>query len=254
MSVILTATWFPRGELTRLQRYLPVLQEIYDRMMVVFPPEVDQEIKMAVDAMPDVHSDIMGGVGSGRYRALELALGYPAEYVHYVDMDRLIRWVELYPDELRQTVEAIKQWDFTLIGRTETAFISHPQALQRTERIIHAVFSHIIGVEGDFCAGSKGFNRRAVEYIVKHGSSSDGLGTDTEWAVLLHRGGFSIGTLAVDGLDWETADRFQDAAADRKRQRAEADAYDQDSTRWQMRTELALKIIESGLKALERDL
>lgn len=254
MTVSLATTWIPRGELSRLQRYLPVLREIYDDIVIVLSPDVDVNTLAAVQAMSGVRHEVMPTLGAGRYLTLVSALETQPDYIHYADMDRLIRWVERYPDELRETVKTIQKTDYMLIGRTEAAFASHPQALHQTERLIHDVFSHLLGGEYDFCAGSKGLTRQVAEFIVKYGAKDYGLGTDTEWSVLAYRAGFELASIQVNGLDWETADRFRDTAAPPEIQRQEADKYDSDPAHWQARVELAQKIIQAGLDALKLNL
>jgi hypothetical protein len=77
---------------------------------------------------------------------------------------------------------------------------------------------------------------------------------DAAWAVLLHRAGFDICGMTVDGLDWETADRNRDQAADAETQRQLAHQYDQDAGRWAIRVEIARKIIKAGIAALHKPL
>jgi hypothetical protein len=252
MTITLTTTWMPRGELPRLQRHLPQLQEIYDAITVVLPPEPEAEVWEALQSMP-VHAMKMSALGEGRYLALKLALDETdSDHAQYADMDRLIRWVETHPDELRETVAAVQNHDAVMIGRTEAAFATHPQAMQSTERVIHRVFSHLLGGDYDFCSGSKAFSRAALARLVAHGRRDYGMGTDVEWPLLLHQAGFEIAALWVDGLDWETADRFLDSAAKAERQREMAEQYDTDPVRWQMRVDLAHGIIDYGLKVLEQ--
>ena len=76
----------------------------------------------------------------------------------------------------------------------------------------------------------------------------------SETVVLLHRGGFKIESLLVDGLDWETADRYRDHAADPETQRLAAEAYDGDATNWQMRVGVAQEVVSAGLDAMQREL
>ena len=80
------------------------------------------------------------------------------------------------------------------------------------------------------------------------------MGTDSEWIVLLQRAGYRVESVEVDGLDWETADRYLDQAADGETQRRAADAYDADPQHWSLRLEVAQEIIEAGFAALARPL
>jgi hypothetical protein len=78
------------------------------------------------------------------------------------------------------------------------------------------------------------------------------MGTDTEWAVVLHRAGFQIDSILVNGLDWETADRYLPHAADPETQRRVAEEYDSKVENWEFRAKLAQDIIRAGLEAFNR--
>ena len=254
MNITLATTWNPRGELSRLRRFMPQLSEIYDDIVLSLPPDVNEEIKQALEDLP-VQYHVTEKWGQGRYRCVQKAVETAADTIHYVDADRLIRWVELRPEELRQTVDFIQKHDCVVIGRTEAAWDTHPRTLYHTEKIINDTFSYILGGETlDFGAGSKAFSRRAAQFLVKNGSPDYGLGTDTEWTVLLHRAGFGIVDLRVDGLDWETADRDRESAADDDLQRQMAEKIDQDAERWTMRVRVAQQMADAGLDALQKPL
>jgi broad specificity phosphatase PhoE len=122
------------------------------------------------------------------------------------------------------------------------------------ELIINRTFSKLLGQEIDFGAGSKGFSRRAAEFLVMNTQPGRGLGADTEWPVLLYRAGFRVRGLLVDGLDWESADRYRDEAADRETQRRFAAAYDESAQNWAMRVRVTQEIVDAGIEAWLRPL
>jgi hypothetical protein len=70
--------------------------------------------------------------------------------------------------------------------------------------------------------------------------------------VLLHRAGFTVDYVQVDGLDWESADRYQHAAAGQEGQRQAVEAYDSDPQNWAHRVAVAAEIVEAGLEAARR--
>ncbi|HEX6303139.1 MAG TPA: hypothetical protein VFZ76_03050 [Anaerolineales bacterium] len=167
--------------------------------------------------------------------------------------------METRPEEWRRCLERIPQADCTIVERSEAAWASHPQALRQTERIANFFMSHFLGQVYDLSAGSKGFSRRAARFILANSSESPGkpgraLGTDAEWPLLLFRGGFRLQSLQVDGLDWESADRYKEQAVSFDDQRLAAQAYDADPHNWQDRVRIAQEIIESGLDAAHRPL
>jgi hypothetical protein len=184
--------------------------------------------------------------------ALKLAYETGADAIHYADMDRLLRWVETKPDEWKQTLEQVGHSECLVIGRTQTAWETHPQALCETEKITNTLFSNLLGQPLDLSAGSKGFSRRAVEFILANSQPGRAIGADSEWTVLLHRAGFRVEHVLVDGLDWESADRWRSTAADAETQKQAADEYDADATHWARRVQIAQEIVEAGLEAMGR--
>jgi len=254
MTVTLAATYHPRGEMARLERILPQLQAAYTGMAVVVPPHTAPE---DVDYFRSLFGEglvISSDWSHGRHLALIHALAFPAAYIHYADMDRLIRWVETRREEWQRVVAEIPHHECLVIGRTDAAWGTHPRALRETERITSFVFSAILGQDLDLSAGSKGFSREAAEWIVRNSQPGRALGKDAEWVVLAHRGGFRVKQVSVDGLDWEIPDRHQDRAADRKRQGKIREAYDAKVESWAMRVRVALEIAEAGVDALRREL
>jgi hypothetical protein len=236
MSITLTCTWNPRGETSRLLGIYPQLIELYSRIIIVIPPVADQAPVEPLKSLAMVSLETSPDWSWGRYLTLRKALETNTTHIHYADMDRLVRWVETQPQEWRQTLEFIQQCDCVVIGRTEQAWETHPQALRKTEEISNQVFSYLLGQPLDLSAGSKGFSRLAVEFI------------------LAQRGGFRIDSLLVDGLDWESADRYQDEAAGKLAQHHAASVYDSEAENWELRVKIALEIVESGLEALQRNL
>lgn len=254
MSVALAATYHPRGEIGRLRRLLPELHAVYSHIAVSLPPTATPEDIAAIQLLNRVHAFVNDDWQHGRYNALKAALESGAAWLHYADMDRLLHWVETRPGEWRQTVEAVQRADCLVIGRTADAWDTHPRAMFEAERIINDLFSRLLEQEMDFGAGSKGFSRRAAEFLVANTTPGRALGADTEWPVLLYRVGFRVTGVLVDGLDWESADRYQEQAADAETQRRFAAAYDEVAQNWAMRVRVTHEIIEAGMDAWTRPL
>jgi hypothetical protein len=257
MNVTLAATWNPRGEMTRLQRLLGVLQQVYEHIVVVSPPNKDIPISgaeaiQAAHLLPGIDFYQTDEWAEGRHTALVRSLVTPAAYIQYADMDRLLRWVETRFDEWRQTVDRVTGSDFLVIGRTPSCYQTHPRSLVETEAISNRVVSHFIGRAMDVSAGSKGFSRAAAEYIAKNASPIAALGTDAQWPILLHQAGFQIDYVEVDGLDWESADRYLDRPAHTHEQKQEAERYDRDPENWAKRVEIANQIVEAAFYSLVR--
>lgn len=251
--VCLALAWNPRGEQGRLQRFYPQLQAIYSSIVVSVPPDADPAAVDVLRALPGVIWTDEGWV-SGRHTVMQAALRTDADYIHYIDGDRLVRWIETCPEELAQTVARMQTTDCLVIGRTPAAFATHPMAQQQPEKLSNEVFSRLLGRRLDFSSGSKGFSRAAAEFLMRHSPSGHVMGTDSEWVILLHRAGYRIDAVEVDGLDWETADRYLDHAAHTETQRRVAAEYDADPEHWSFRVQVAQDIIDAGFAALTRPL
>jgi hypothetical protein len=254
IKIALAATWNPRGETDRLQRLLPQMRAEYAAMCIVLPPDVETP-RLSELAEAACLSFTMAPAWSwGRRLSVQQALESGADFIHYADLDRLLRWVEIRPDEWRKTLVAIQQTDYLVIGRTPAAYATHPQAMVQTEAISNLVTGYLTGQPMDVSAGSKGFSRRAAQLVAANTEPVRAIGADAEWTVLLKRAGFSIAYVEVDGLDWETADRYRERAADPAEQKLAAQAYDADPAHWARRVEIALEIVISGLDAAQRNL
>jgi hypothetical protein len=247
-------TWLPRGEQERLRRFYPALRALYGSIVLSVPPDADPAALDVLKGLPDITwSD--ADWFAGRHAVMRAALETDAQYVQYADCDRIIRWIETQPDELCATVERIQTTDCLIIGRTEAGFATHPMAQQQTERLSNQVCSRMIGERLlDLSSGSKGFSRAAVEFLMRVSPFSGVMGTDSEWVILLHRAGFRLDTVEVEGLDWETADRYLPSAADAETQRRVAAEYDAKPDAWSLRVRWAQEIIDAGYAALERPL
>lgn len=254
MSICLALTWHPRGEQERLRRFYTALRALYSSVVVSVPPDADTAALDVLNTLSDVRwSD--GDWFAGRHAVMRAALKTDAAFVHYADCDRIVRWIETRPDELRATVERLQTTDCLVIGRTDAAWATHPLVQQQTERLSNLVCSRMMGDRLlDLSSGSKGFSRAAADFLMRNSPDGGVMGTDSEWVILLHRAGFRLDTVEVEGLDWETADRYLPHAADAETQRRIAAEYDAKPEAWSLRVRWAQEIIDAGYAALERPL
>jgi len=253
-GVVLACTWHPRGELPRLRQLLPRLYEAYTGLALALPPDVDGEEALAIQELVGSIPIIPPSWSHGRHAALQRALDFPGDHVHYADLDRLLHWVEAYPEEWQRTLAVIPEHDCLVLGRTRRAWETHPRAMWETERSINEIFSHLLGQALDLGAGSRGLSRPAALFLLANSPPGRAPGTDAEWPVLLHRRGFAISYLAVEGLEWETPDRAAGRVASAEERRQAAAAYDQDTRHWLARAALALEIIQAGLEATRKEI
>lgn len=144
------------------------------------------------------------GAAYARRELVKFGLTGSLEYFHYGDYDRILTWALRYPDELMRTVKEIRQYDYTIIGRTERAFLSHPVAWVETERITNRVFGLEFGEEADICGGSCAFSRRGAEMLAQFSSPERAAMNDAERPMIIHRmTAFTVGVMAVEGLEYQ---------------------------------------------------
>ncbi len=252
MTIALATAWYPRGELGRFLTLLPVLQDAYTGIAISLPPEADESLFQRIVILDLVEVVITADWSWGRFLALERALQFPGTHVQYADFDRLLRWIETRPEEWQEILQEILDHDCLIIGRTPGSYQTHPQALVQTERISNQVISYLMDQPLDVSAGSKGFSRPAGEFILQNCEPGHALGTDAEWPLTLMRGGFNVESVLVEGLDWESADRYSQKAVDAQSQREAADAYDRDPQNWARRVTVAEEIVRLGIETMNR--
>ncbi|HRW08398.1 MAG TPA: hypothetical protein P5121_25015 [Caldilineaceae bacterium] len=247
MKVTLAGTWSPRGEMARLQRLHSQLQQRYTAIVLSVPDTTGAAERKFLQEQPATTMVVTPRRGWGRYLALEEAMKQEADHIHYCDFDRLLHWVETDPVEWQQTLQRIPQHEFLIIGRTERALQSHPQSLAQTERIINDVASSLLAQPVDVGGGSRGFSRVAAQIVLTR-TTPGGWG-DLQWPILVNQAGLAVSYLAVDGLAWESADRYREQAATADQQARAALTYDHDVTHWARRVQIAQEIIQEGLAA-----
>lgn len=178
-------------------------------------------------------------LGGTRRAALELGLRAGADWLLFCDFDRALHWAEFHPAELAQLAANLGQHDFTVLGRTERAFASHPRTQRDTEMIINHVFALASKQAWDVTAAARGLSRRAAEALLA-GCPDQSIGTDVSWPLFLMRaGGFKLGYSATEGLEFETADRYADQIAAAGGRERWIEWIDADPRQWAMRVELA---------------
>jgi hypothetical protein len=178
-------------------------------------------------------------LGKARREAIALALQLESPSVMYCDCDRVLHWADRYPEELRQVAGHLSERDFTILGRTERAFRSHPRVQRDTEAIINHVFQVVSGEGWDVTAGARGLSRRAVEAILE-GCLDENLSTDVSWPLFLRSlGGLSLGYLATEGLEFETPDRYGEEIGAAGGRSKWLEQFDSDLSRWVHRLDMA---------------
>ena len=218
MDVALAATYHdPKGRLCeQIQRVLPTLDEIFSGLAIrASYIASEQSLSLFTDAgalvkrEPNERFEVPK-LGTARREAITLALQFETPFVMYCDGDRVLHWAEWYPEELKQVIGRLSENDFTVLGRTERAFNSHPRVQRDTEAIVNYVFQVVSGYNWDVMAAARGLSRWAIETI-RNKCFDEEISTDVSWPLVLRStGGFSFGYIVTEGLEFETPARYSE--------------------------------------------
>jgi hypothetical protein len=174
------------------------------------PPEVVNALQRAgaTIVQDPTAPNAIESLGHVRLRTMQHAVARGHQHLHLCDWDRVIHWLTHYPAEYHTVARQILDHDFLVIGRTQRAFDSHPEVQRATEASTNRAFAAAYGAALDITAGSRGASARAVSLLSQYSRTAT-VGVDSEWPILLQRLGLRPGYLEAEGLEYETADRYQ---------------------------------------------
>jgi hypothetical protein len=248
-----TYTHDPRGGLLEsIKERMPPLTEVYEGLFVVVTDETDgrvNELLEGIGCTVVIQEDGVGydRVGDARRLAIFTASERGRGHVHFVDLDRVLRWAGSHVDELRRVVGEIPDHEFLIIGRTPLAMETHPVSQRETERLANKVASLLLGQEVDITAASRGLSQEAAKIILEH-STTKSFGTDAEWPVIIHcKSNLPICYIEVDGLGFEDWLKFPDEVEAAGGLEGWKRAKDEDPARWLHRMRFAHMIAEAAL-------
>jgi hypothetical protein len=231
-------------------RMLPHLQQVFADIAVfanaaTAPRSIGYLRERGVRVTAETTQVGLNHLGWFRRAAVELALRGPCPFILYCDFDRILHWMEFHPQELIDVSQQIAAHDFTILGRTPRAFATHPRLQRDTETIINHVFARITDRAWDTGAGARGLSRRAAETIVAS-CRDDQISNDVTWPLCLQQlGGFTLGYIATEGLEFETPDRFPVEVAQAGGVAQWSEQLDDDPQHWAARLELAKIEVEA---------
>jgi len=244
----------PQGRMVgATDRLLGRVLELYESVAIVPTSATSPELLAALQgAIVEPLAESNGAIGVGRRHALRLGLRSGAEHLHYCDFDRLLHWIGHYPRELASVLDAIRQHDYLILGRTARAFDSHPLVQRDTENVTNHAFSLWFGRAVDVAAGSCGTSRRGAELILER-SVCPTNATDAEWPALVshHLGRECVGFLETEGLEFETPDYYVEEIAAAGSLAAWLEERSASPANWVARARLALESLQA-LDAVER--
>lgn len=265
MSVTLAITHHdPDGRLNQqLNRHLSTLTALFGGIAVHSSPQANAEALACLEnagASIALQERVLvdGTVQIGRVRreVIEQALSFETSHVMYCDGDRVLHWAENYPDELAHVVDQIQQFDFTVLGRTQRAFDSHPRIQRETEVLINHVYALLSGNQWDITAAARGLSVAAVQTILDH-CSDNTFGVDGTWPLTIQRHidkqqnaqneTLSLSYIETEGLQFETADQFAPEIAQMGGVGPWMNSLDGDAQNWATRLKLAATEAEAML-------
>lgn len=232
---LVTITHDPNGRYIDLFiKHLTYITKLYGEIYLTISNQSSRAWKRALKVDPQINFKTIPkqGAAHARREAVTFGLSGKCEYFHYIDLDRLLTWCERYPEELRGIVSKIPGHPYTILGRTERAFLTHPEDWVETERITNKICSLELKKEVDITAGSSAFSRECAKRIAIKSKSDM---TDAEWPMIVYRiMKQPIHYLEVEGLEyWEEANSMTRKVSE--------------GEKWVGRLKLALIISESAI-------
>ncbi len=132
------------------------------------------------------------------------------EKIFYIDFDRLIHWIDAYPNEFIDLINNRIDVDYLHIGRTLRAFETHPLTQQKTEFIVNEIGSKVLGFSKTIdiisvcCIFTKELGEKLMD--IKNETAT---GFYCTWPLLFWNWATKKQYIEVEGLEWETPDRFK---------------------------------------------
>jgi hypothetical protein len=238
----------PHSRLTPLlTRVAPLLTRTFTGIAVQASPTASEQSLAVFQTMgaligrdtPDQRPGALLRLGRARRNALRLAQDLCTSHTLYFDADRVLHWADRYPDELTDAVAHIADADMTIFGRTPRAFATHPQTQRDTEAIINRVFAAITTHAWDVTGAGRGLSQRATTALVD-GCPDDQISVDVTWPLhLWQSGAFSIAYHELEGLEFETPDRYTPEVAAAGGLAVWMHQVDADPRRWAHRLNIA---------------
>lgn len=230
-----------------LQAFLPKLTALYREAYIAITPETSNATASLVAQLATKTCRAGTERVDAYKKALEFGIRTEADYLHYCDLDRALHWIKYYPKELAEIKQKLVRRDLVILGRTQRAFLSHPETQVFTEDVVNRVASPLLNLPyADVCAGSWGFSQRAAKFILAHTRENEGL--YGEWPILAAGVGKTT-YLETEGLEWETPDRFEPQL--QKMGRAAFLAQFQSPAEWDKRTKMMHEMVKGLFSARE---
>ena len=216
-SIILTSTYHDPG--LNLEKLIisaiPLLKSLFKKVIIVLTPSMDHDSIIFLEGKGFIVDRCSSYNRVETYKlAYKKALKYVKEEktdrIMYVDFDRLIHWINYYPDELQKLLSDVEV-NYLHIGRTSRAFDSHPNTQKETEIIVNEFGSSILEFDKtlDIISVCHIMTKKLAKKILSIRNNTD-YGFYGTWPIFLWNWAESKKYIEVEGLEWETPDRFKE--------------------------------------------
>ncbi|MDQ4099353.1 MAG: hypothetical protein M3121_02495 [Chloroflexota bacterium] len=186
----------------------------YSSMHVIATAATDPKVVAALSAFgAQVSADGDERAGENRRRAVMNAVSTGAAGCLYCDFDRWLHWAHYFREELTTLPAKIAElrpapW-YVCLGRTPRAFATHPLVQRVTEEATNHALGLALHQQIDATAGACWLSPEGAEIVLRD-SIEPTNATDLEWPALVYRAAPDrLDSLACEGLEFETADRYE---------------------------------------------
>lgn len=216
-SIILSSTYHdPHFRLkSLLVTALPMIKKIFSQKIVYCTPSTKDAAYefLTNEGFQVIISESMKQVENYK-KSIKIAIDYvenpQVQKIFYIDFDRLIHWINSYPDEFQNIFKINSDIDYLHIGRTSRAFETHPSTQKETEKIINELGSKTLGFKEtrDIISVCYFFTKELGEKFLEFKNFTT-TGFYCAWPIIFWKYASKKRYIEVEGLEWETPDKFQ---------------------------------------------
>lgn len=198
-----------------IESALPKLKELFVKGIICLTPYTPDEVRsfltkngFLVKVEPDDRQIVT--YKTAIRTTLENIDKPSSQRIFLIDFDRLIHWINTYPEELTNILQNNINVEYLHIGRTTRAFNTHPKTQKETEIIVNEFGSKILGFEDtkDLISVCYIFTKDLGEKILKINNFTK-TGFYGSWPIYFWNFANTKSYIEVEGHEWETPDRFK---------------------------------------------
>ncbi len=198
-----------------IKKVFPKIHNLFIQKIICYTPETNKKIidLLETNDFKLISSPSMRQIDTYKEalkNSIDIIQNPIRERIFYSDLDRFLHWFDNYPNELKQLFLKYENQEYYHIGRTKRAFASHPPTQTYTEGIVNKIASKILDFSGikDIISVCYIINKRLAEKIltIEHVTKTGFYGT---WPILFWKWARSADYIEVEGLEWETADQYE---------------------------------------------